>query len=163
MYTPNNVFWACRLRSVLCSKDNAKHNNDIRTNVTFSVIMSLQQGFSCFFFFFFHFLDLAWLVIFTYGPWTHSSYPDRDEFIEEGSLLFLGIRRSDVIFSHMSPSWPSWVTGIRAQVGLCCWTWFREANGRPVPLQTLNLLTENGLSIHWLRCPVGLRTVKDST
>lgn len=93
-------------------------------------------------------------------PRTCSSYPDRNELIEEGSFLLLHIGRSDVIFGHMTSLWPSLVVGFRARFGLCSWVRFREADGCPFPLQALNLLTENGLSVHRLRWAVGLQVIQ---
>lgn len=90
----------------------------------------------------------------------HSSYPDRNELIEEGSFLLLHIGRSGVIFGHMTSLWPSLVVGFRAWFGLCSRVRFREADGCPVPLQALNLLTENGLSVHRLRWAVRLQVMQ---
>lgn len=87
---------------------------------------------------------------------TQRSYPDRNEFTEEGSLGFLGIRRFGVVFSHMSPSWSSRVTISGAHFALHSWAQLRPTNGCPVSLQALNLLAEDSLSLHQLSCPVRL-------
>lgn len=58
----------------------------------------------------------------------------------------------------MTPSLSRW-----AQFGLCSWTWLREANGCPVPLQALNLLPESRLPILGLGRPVGLLAVNKLT
>lgn len=123
IYTPNTVFWHSELSVVLCSEIKILPYKQLWHLDKRSLLS--HRLFAWTFWAAFHQLSLVSSSIFFLSFKAHSSYPDRDEFIEEGRFLFLGIRRFGVIFGHMSTSWSSRVTSFRAHFALSSWPWLR--------------------------------------